>query len=96
MPASFLSAAHAATLAAALAAALLATGAHAAPGVKEAAFCRARTSLPPGSYQQSCSCSVEHCDYLVCTCDGQYHSTFKITSCTSQSFSDRGGALACD
>ena len=59
-------------------------------------YCRPRTALPAGSYQKTCSCTVENCDYLVCTCDGQTHSSLKITACTSQSFSDRGGMLRCD
>ena len=77
---------------------ILIAAAAASPNGAQAAssFCRAKTSLPPGTYQQTCQCTVEHCDYLSCTCDGQYHSTFKITSCTSQSFSDRGGVLTCD
>lgn len=70
---------------------MVGSGSHAA-----SSFCRSRSSLPPGNYQQTCRCAVEHCDYLVCTCDGQYHSTFKITACTSQSFSDRNGMLACN
>ena len=59
-------------------------------------YCRPKTSLPPGSYQKTCQCTVEHCDYLVCTCDGAVHSSFKITTCTSQSFSDINGMLACN
>ena len=68
------------------------------PGAAQArtGYCRPRTALPAGMYQKTCSCTVEHCDYLVCTCDGTTHSSMKITGCTSQSFSDVGGALHCD